>query len=196
VYYQANDSAMAEEEYFRATLNGTKREPAPDKFERAYSLSPDEKLIVYEDKGDIWIANPDFTHKRQLVETKLAEYNATWAPDSRRIAFVQDGDVWMINVKNSKLTQVTSKKDDDPGYSIVEWAGDDKLVLVQWDTSAYKTYYFPEYVGQYVKPGTTHRGVASQLVSVSYLDSLNTKQIYEHKGYTSNRLSDEGRYVA
>ncbi|HET6527404.1 MAG TPA: prolyl oligopeptidase family serine peptidase [Balneolaceae bacterium] len=196
VYYQANDSSMMEEEYLRVTLNGTQREPGPDKYERGFSLSPDGQKIVYEDEGDIWIASPDFTHKRQLIESDLSEYNATWSPDSRRIAFVQEGDVWMINVQSSKLTQVTSKKDDEPGYSIAEWAGNDKLVLVQWDTSDYKKYYFPEYVGQYVEPGITRRGVATQLISVAYLDSLKIDQISEHKGYTNISVSADGRYLA
>jgi dipeptidyl aminopeptidase/acylaminoacyl peptidase len=196
IYYQTNDSSMIDEELFRVALSGKKTEPAPEKAETEFSVSPDGKKLLYLDHGDIWLADLHFDHKRKLIETNAQEYNAIWGPNSRRIAFIQEGNVWTINVVNSKLTQVTDKKEEETGYNVVGWAGDNKLVLSQYDTSDYKEYYFPTYLGEYVKPGATRRGVARHIISVAYLDSSKTKSLFEKKGYLDTSISASGDYVA
>ncbi len=196
VYYQANDSSMTEEETFQVNLNGKNRRLAPGKIERRFNVSPNEKKLVYSDRGDIWIADLNFENKEQIIESKVPEYNATWSPDSRKVAYIQSGDAWILNINSSKLTQVTVKEEEDPGYSIVDWAGNDKIVLSQYDTSDYKEYHFPEYVGQYVRTGSSRRGVAKQSISVAYLDSGKVKKLFEKKGYVSESVSATGRYVA
>jgi len=196
VYYQTNDSSKIKEELFQATLRGKHRELAPEKVERQFSVSSDGKKLLYTDHGDIWLANLQFEHKRRLIQTEAHEYNATWGPNSKRIAFVQKGNIWIMNISNSKLTQVTNKQKNGTNYSIVGWAGNNKLVLSQYDTSDYKEYYFPTYLGEYVKPGATRRGVAKQTISVVYLDSSKTKQLFEKKGYLNTDISASGQYVA
>lgn len=196
IYYQTNDSSMIEEELFAASLNGKKQQLAPKNVERRFSVSPDGKRLLYLDHGDIWLANLKFENKHRLIETNAHEYNAKWGPASRRIAYVQNGNIWIIDVDNSKLTQVTNKKQDETGYNIVGWAGNNKLVLSQYDTSNYKEYYFPTYIGEYVRPGATRRGVARQTISIAYLDSSKTKQIFEKKGYLDTDISANGQYVA
>ncbi|MDZ7716306.1 MAG: prolyl oligopeptidase family serine peptidase [Balneolaceae bacterium] len=196
IYYQSNDSSMQDEELFRIKLNGKDMEEAPDDLERRFTVSPNGKQLMYSKSGDIWLADLDFSNEQKIIESKKPEYGAEWGPDGNRIAYVQEGDVWIINLKNSKLTQVTSKKDDDPGYSIMSWAGSDKLVLMQWDTSDYKEYYFPEYVHDEVRTGSTRRGVATQIISVARLDSNDVTEIHQQKGYQSGSVSANGRYLA
>lgn len=196
VYYQANDSSMTDEELFRVNLKGSGMEKAPEDFDRGYAISPDGKHLVFTDEGDIWLADLSFKNKRKLVKSDTREYNPTWGPESKRVAYVQDGNVWIINTDTAMLTQVTDKKEEDPGYNIVDWAGTDKLVLFQWDRSDYEEYYFPEYVSEYVQTGSTRRGIARQIVSVAYLDSNKVKMMYEGKDYLSTDISSSGRYLA
>ncbi|MCW9705484.1 alpha/beta hydrolase family protein [Fodinibius salsisoli] len=196
VYYQSNDSAYIEEEHYSVSLKGNDKQKADDQFKADFALAPNNRRVVYAQDGDLWIANPDFSNKTRLVKSKTSEYDPTWGPQSRRIAYVQDGDVWIINIQTSMLTQVTGKESDEPGYSIVDWAGDNKLVLSQWDTSDYKEYYFPEYVDQYVETGATRRGVATRLLSVAYLDSNKTEKLHQQKGYLSTSISADGQYLA
>lgn len=196
VYYQANDSSMSEEELFRVSLDGRGMVKAPDTFDRGYIVSPNGKRLVYTDESDIWLADLNFENKRKLIQSDKREYNPTWGPRSKRVAYVQDGDVWIINIANAALTQVTSKKEKEAGYSIIDWAGSDKLVLFQWDRSDYKEYYFPEYVQEYVQTGATERGIANQKVSVAYLDSSKVELMYEGKDYLSTSISADGRYLA
>ncbi|MDX1587172.1 MAG: DPP IV N-terminal domain-containing protein, partial [Balneolaceae bacterium] len=113
VYYQANDSAMTDEELFRVNLKGNNMEVAPESFERGYSVSPNGKHLVYTDQSDIWLSDLNFKNKRKLIQSDKREYNPTWGPESRRIAFVQDGNIWIINIENAMLTQVTDKKEEE-----------------------------------------------------------------------------------
>jgi dipeptidyl aminopeptidase/acylaminoacyl peptidase len=196
IYYQTNDSSMTEEELFQRPVWGGERKLIADKVERNFSVSPNGKKLLYSDQGDIWIADLNFTNKRQLIDSKAKEYGPKWGPKSERIAFIQDGDIWMINTRTSKLTQITKKEKDEPGFSIEGWAGNDKLILTQYDTSDYEEYYFPEYAGQHVKPGSTRRGIARQLVSVADLQTKEIDLLIENKGYIDADISARGSNLA
>lgn len=196
IYYQANDSSMAEQELFRVNLKGQGMETAPESFERGYRVSPDGKKLIYTDESDIWLADLNFKNNRKLVSSDKREYNPIWGPNSERVAFIQEGNVWIINIENAALVQVTDKKEEEPGYTIADWAGSNKLVLRQWDRSDYKEYYFPEYVSEFVQAGSTRRGIARQMVSVAYLDSGKVKLMYEGKDYLNTSVSADGRYLA
>lgn len=196
IYYQTNDSSKTMEELFKRPVTGGERNLVSDDAERNFQVSPDRQKLLYHDQGDLWIADIDFTNKRQLVDSKAEEYGGMWSPDSKQIAFVQDGDIWMINIGTSKLTQVTNKEEDETGFNVEGWAGKDKLVLTQFDTSDYEEYYFPEYVGQYVKPGSTRRGIARQLVSVADIQTKEVDLLFENKGYIDTDISAKGNYLA
>lgn len=196
IYYQANDSALSKEKSFQRPVTGGERDSVPDKVESNFRVAPDRQKLLYIDQGDIWIANLDFTNKQQLIDSKTKEYGAKWSPDSKRIAFVQEDNVWVININTTKLTQITEKEEDEPGFNIDSWAGNDKLILSQHDTSDYEEYYFPEYAGKYVKPGSTRRGIARQLISVASLDNKKVKQLFTNKGYVDTDVSADGNYFA
>lgn len=196
IYYTANDSSMMESELFRVELDGENRQRITEDFQRGYSLSPNGDHIAYTEQGDIWIADPDFSDARKIVSSEEREYGETWSPNSERLAFVQGGDVWIMDIDQSLLTQVTNRSDNEPGYSISEWAGNDKLVLSQYDNSDSKVYYFPEYVDEYVDPGSTRRGIARQIVSIAYVDSGKVDQLFAGKSYLSTSASADGQYVA
>lgn len=196
VYFMANDSSMSEEESFRVPLDGGDVTPLPDDARRRFQVSPKGDRLVYSKNGNIWIANTDFSNPKRLVDTKTRAYNPTWGPDGRHVAFIQEGNVWILNTETSGLTQVTDAGDEAPSYSIAGWADPDQIVLMQWDTSDYEEYYFPEYVGHYVQTGATRRGVATQHVSVAHLDSIRVDSLYSQKGYTDLSVSASGRYIA
>jgi Tol biopolymer transport system component len=196
VYYQSNDSSLTKEKLYEVDLNGKNIQLAADKVEERFRVSPNGQELLYTDKGDIWLADLNFNNKHQLTDSELTEYDATWSPDGKRIAFIQEGNAWIINTGKTKLTQVTTLPEDETAYSIIGWAGNNRLMLSQYDTSEYKEYYFPEYLGQYVDPGSTRRGVAHQTISVAHLDSSSVDQLYEKKGYLDNDVSASGRYLA
>ncbi|MDZ7772819.1 MAG: prolyl oligopeptidase family serine peptidase [Balneolaceae bacterium] len=196
VYYTANDSAMSDNELFRVRLNGSGGEPAPGDLERGYQLSPQGDRLLYGSRGDIWLADLDFGNARRLVESSAPEYGAAWSPDGERIAYVQGGDIWVMNVNEPGLKQAAARSGDQPGYGLASWVGSSRLVLNQYMTDDYREYFFPEYVGHYVEPGSTRRGVATQVISVADLDSGGVTELARHKGYVSTSASADGRYLA
>lgn len=196
IFYTANDSAMIDNELFKVALDGQNPQRYTEDFERGYNLSPNGEHLTYNDGGDIWIADPDFSNARKIVSSQEREYGATWSPNSQRLAFVQGGDIWIMDLNQSLLTQVTNRDEETPSYSISGWAGNDKLILSQYDDSDSKTYYFPEYVGQFVEPGSSRRGIGRQIVSVAYVDSAKIDQLYAGKSYLSTSASADGQYVA
>lgn len=196
VYYQTNDSAMIEEKLFRVRINGKKSEEAPEEFERNFTVSPQGDQLVYVTNGDLWLADLNFKNKRRLIESDEHTNNPSWSPEGDRIAYVEDGEVWIVNVRHSGLRQITNKKDSVPGYSIIGWAGDDKLVLSQTDRSHYREYYFPDYVNKYVQTGKSRRGIPDRILSVAYLDSNKVKLMFEGKEHLETSISASGRYLA
>lgn len=196
IYYQSNDSAMSEEEHFQVDLKGQNRQQVPDSMIYRYNISPDGNKLTYTEEGNIWLADKNFENKQQLLKTESREYGVTWGPESHRIAFVQEGNAWVIDINSAQLIQVTNKKEEDPSYSIVDWAGEDKVILSQYDTSDYEEYYFPEYVGEYVEAGSSRRGIARRTISIAQIDSIDVEQLYERKGYLSSSVSSNGHYLA
>lgn len=196
IFFTWNDSARSENEHFQVDFRKQKVDPVTDAFESNFTPSPDGKYVLFNKDGDLWLADADFSNKRALVTSDQPEYNATWSPDGKKVAYVQKGDVWITGIDTPMLKQVTSKKEDEPGYNIDGWATDHRLVLHQYDTSGYKEYYFPEYTGKYVEAGATKRGVARQIISVAYLDSNKVKLMFDGKDYADTDISADGRYLA
>ena len=71
IYYQSNDSSMSEEESFQVGLNGKNRGLIPDKVERRYEVSPTGNKLLYNDQGDIWLADLNFENKEQTNQKIL-----------------------------------------------------------------------------------------------------------------------------
>lgn len=195
VYFNWSDSATSDTELFQVGLTGKNQQEAPEKVVRNYELSPDGQHVLYTDKGDLVLADVNFENERVIVATKDPDYSPVWNKDGSKFAFVKKGDVWISGVEEAFIKQITVKEEDAPNYNVEGWAGD-KLVLSQWDNSEYKEYYFPEYVGKYVKTGADDRGIPTRIVSIAPVDSGKIEVIHEHKGYLNTDISASGKFLA
>lgn len=195
VYYTWSDSATSDRDLFQVGLSGKNRHEASDEIVRNYELSPDGKHVLFSRNGDLVLANANFENERVIVASKDFEYSPVWNADGSRFAFVKDGDVWVSGVQEAFIKQITDRKEERPGYTVEHWAGN-KLVLSQSDRSGYRTYYFPEYAGQYVEKGETQRGIPVRIISIADVDSGNVEIIYTQKGYIDTDVSGSGNYVA
>lgn len=196
IYFEEQHPDSSEEHLYQIAADGSDKQSAPDEFQRGYSLSPDGEYIMYSQNGNIWLADNDFGNKRKVVDSKKREYGAEWSPNSEKIAYSQDGDVWILDIETSQLKQVTEQQDEEPGYSVNSWAGNNRLILSQYDNSDAETYYFPEYVHDEVRPGETQRGIPTQIFSVANLDSSTVTKLSKNKGANSTDVSSSGRYLA
>lgn len=195
LYYrwQAQDQDRAKT--YMTDLKGKALGEAPEDLQRFFSLSPNGKMLVYQQKGDLVIANDKFENSRTLVASKSFDYDATWNSDGSQLAYVANGDVWITGLSESYIKQVTAKKEDAPSFNIVDWAGSEKLILSQSDNSDYKEFYFPEYVERYVKTGASRRGVPTTIISSVNIEDGEITVLFEAKGWTSVRVSPTGNFA-
>lgn len=196
VYYNWQKEGEDKSSMYQVDLKGKNLDDAPEDLVRSFTPSPDGKKIVYQKKGDIAIADADFGNERILIASKGFDYNATWNNDGSKVAFVANGDVWIAGVKESGIKQVTNKKEDEPGYRISGWSTTGKLLLSQSDNSDSREYYFPEYVGTYVKTGSSTRGIGSFIVSVVDIETGKITKLLDGKGFPRSDISPSGRYAA
>lgn len=196
IYFSWNEEAAGRNSTYQVDLKGKKVEKAPSDFIRSYSVSPDGKKLIYQKSGDIVLADINFENPRPIIATKSFEFSANWSPDGSKLAYATDGDIWITGVGESLIKQVTQKKDEESRYGVIDWAGEDKLILSQSDNSDAKEYYFPEYVDTYVKTGSTRRGVSSTMITIADLATNKNKEVFNRKGYASVEVSSTGDFMA
>jgi dipeptidyl aminopeptidase/acylaminoacyl peptidase len=196
LYYNWQEHSDSSNAMYEVDLKGKKTSKAPEDIVRSYTLSPNGKKVIYQKRGDIAIADADFKNERVIIASKGFDYNATWNSDGSEVAFIANGDVWIAGVKEPSIKQITSKKEDDPGYRIAEWSSTGKLLVAQSDNSDSKEYYFPEYVDTYVKTGSTRRGIGSFILSVIDIKTGKVTKLLDGKGFPRSDLSPSGKYAA
>jgi dipeptidyl aminopeptidase/acylaminoacyl peptidase len=162
-----------------------------------FFISPNNKQVAFIDEGDVWISDISFKNMHKLTRTDDREYNLTWSPNSKRLAFVKDGDVWVFNTDPFSITQVTSATEDEPGYYIQAWAGDnDHLIVSQYNNSDHRDVYFPEYEGTFVKPGSSKRGISEVTIKQLAIDSTGSRILLQDKFWTSTiTVSGDGQQI-
>ena len=179
---------------YQVDLNGKNFEKAPDGIITNYTESPDGKNLVVQRRGDLVIMDSNFENERTLVASKGFDYGATFNADGSQLAYVADGDIWITGIGEGYLKQVTARDEEVPGYNISGWAGDDKIVVSQFDNSESREYYFPESVGTYVETGASTRGVGTQIVSIVDVASGKVTELSRTKGWGGMSISPSGKY--
>ncbi len=196
IFFEWNDSSYYETGLYSVNWDGGNLEDVEDDSVHQPIHSPDGSKIAYTKDDDIYIANADGSNEQLIVQSQENEYDLNWSPDSQKLAFVMDGDVWVTNVSSPAIQQITKKESDAPNFSVNSWAGNQKLVVSQYDYSNARTIYFPEYVDEFVVPDGDERGIPSVSVYVASFDTtaLDTLETGVHRSSIS--ASDDGRYVA
>ncbi|MEX0647029.1 MAG: alpha/beta fold hydrolase [Balneolaceae bacterium] len=196
VFFSWNDSSYYDTGLYKLSLSGGEPEDVEDDDYPPVYHSPDLRKIAYTNDGDIFIASSDGSNERKIISSKENDAGPVWSPDSRKLAFTRSGDVWVTSVTTPQLIQVTQKKDDEPGFTIDTWAGNDKLVLRQTDYSEARTIYFPEYADDFVIPGETTRGIPAVNLFTAYLDTTAMDTLLTGVHRSSAAASHSGNYIA
>jgi len=68
--------------------------------------SPDGEMLAFDHQGDIWVVEPDGSHRERLTETPTKESDPAWSPDGKQILFVRatgsdSADIWVMNAYGS-----------------------------------------------------------------------------------------------
>lgn len=178
VFFHWNDSSKTLRKQYSVNLSGANLEEHDDNVISHSTLSPDGNLLAFVRDNDLWISGPQAEDQRVLVSSKSSDSSPVWSPDSQKLAFIREGDVWIAGVNEPGVRQLTSKADEEPGYSVEHWTRDGRvLVLSQNDRSDYWEIFFPEYVDKFVSPGETKRGRPEVTVTALDIDSLRTWEL-------------------
>jgi len=198
IYFFWNDSSYTDQSLYEVSLKGGTANNVENTFIANSNISPDKKHLAFILQGDLWISDKAGGHKRRIVSTKENEQNPIWSPDNKTVAYTTAGDVWIANIDKPNVEQLTNNADSTAGYTIIGWADKgEKLVLQQSNDDSLKTFYFPEYVHEYVKPGESKRGISNVSLSVLNVSTRKIKRLQSGKVYFRNvDLSSSGRYLA
>ncbi|WP_234570599.1 alpha/beta fold hydrolase [Rhodohalobacter sp. 614A] len=196
IFFEWNDSSYFETGLYSVDWDGNNLEDVEDDDIHRPVHSPDGSKIAYTKDDGIFIAEADGSNEQMIVQSQDSEYGLEWSPDSQKLAFVMDGNVWVTNVHSPSIQQITKKGDDDPNFSLSSWAGNEKLVLSQYDYSGARTIYFPEYVDEFVVPGGNSRGIPEVSVYVASFDTTALDTLVTGLHRSSLSASHDGRYVA
>jgi dipeptidyl aminopeptidase/acylaminoacyl peptidase len=192
IFFSGNDSAKTPTKIYSVDLNGKNETLEKENDLVRSSISPDGKKAVYTKKGDIWIYDIKNKKSEQLTQSKSFENGVNWSPDSKRITFSKDGNVFVMSIDKPGFIQLTEKKEEESSYSVETWVGNDKILVQQYDNSDYKEVFFPEYVGKFVKPGNSKRGIPKLTLSLITLDEkLPSKTIFTGQGWFANSSVNE-----
>lgn len=196
IFFEWNDSSYFETGLYSVDWDGGNLTDVEDDSIHQPVHSLDGSKIAFMKDDDVYIADADGSNEQLIVQSQENESNLEWSPNSQKLAFVMDGDAWVSNVNTPGIQQITKKENDAPDFSIDTWAGNDQLVVSQYDYSDARTIYFPEYVDEFVEPGGDTRGIPSVAVYVASLDTtaLDTLETGVHRSSLS--ASKDGRYVA
>jgi hypothetical protein len=97
----------------------------------APAWSPDGARIAYVTRGDLWVADADGTHQRELVAH--ADQPA-WSPNGRRLAFTRDGVVYTVRVDGLDDRRLAPGAHPawSPDGERIALDRDDEIVTLRW----------------------------------------------------------------
>ncbi|WP_340105162.1 alpha/beta fold hydrolase [Rhodohalobacter sp. 8-1] len=194
IYISWNDSAYYDTGLYELSLDSGDPKKVED-IDRAIH-SPNNRHVAYTKDGNLFVSRADGSGERMLFQSENPVYSIEWAPDSRQIAFVKSGDIWVTNIAQPGIQQVTAKSDEEPGFSLGGWSGSDALIISQTDFSDARTIYFPEYVGEFVVPGPSRRGIPAVALYHANLETNAVDTLMNGVHRSSTRASYSGRFVA
>ncbi|MDX1591639.1 MAG: DPP IV N-terminal domain-containing protein, partial [Balneolaceae bacterium] len=196
IYFSWNDSSYYDTGLYKMALdNGEPQKVDEEDISPRPILSPNNRFMVYSDDGDLFLSRTDGSGARRIIATKERDVNPVWSPNSRKLAFVRSGDVWVTDVVTPELIQLTSRSENEPGFSIRDWAGNNRLILSQSDYSDSRTIYFPEYADEFVTPGASRRGIPDVTFFIAHLDSMSTDTLLTGWNRSSTAGSFSGNYA-
>lgn len=196
IYFSWNDSAYTKTSRYEVDLGGQNLSKTDKNAVANYEFNSDLSRIAYTKNGRLFVSDPQYKEQSILVESKSGVTNPVWSPDGKQIAFMHDGDIWITSVYESYLAQVTSNDHHDPSFTLDRWVGNERLLITSTDHNQSRTIYFPDYLGDFVSPGSSTRGIPKTTYAIADLESGEIDTLISNRNRSSVSASSSGRYLA
>lgn len=196
IYFSWNDSSYIDTSTYQVNLGGRNVEKVPDDAIIRYELSPDLLKVVYTKEGNLMLSDTRFSEEKVLVEPKAGISNLSWSPDGSKVAFQKNGGIWITSVDKPSLRQVTTRSGNNASFNLERWIGNNRMLLLETDHSHSRTIYFPDYLGEFVRPGTSSRGIPKTTFAVVDLHTGDIDTLISDRNRFSSSASASGRYLA
>lgn len=195
IYFSWNDSSYHETDTYQVNLGGEKLKKAPEDAVISFHPSPDLSKIAYIKNGRLILSDPDFREEHVLVDPVSGISDIAWSPGGSEIAFTKRNEIWVTSINEPHMKQITTNSGNN-SFRIEDWVGDDRLLLRSTDSSNVRTIYFPDYLGEFVKPGSASRGIPHTTFAVADLETTTIDTLVSNKNRSSTETSASGRFVA
>lgn len=133
VVFAARENDDSDWDLYRARGSEVERLTESDGDERWPRILPDERGVVYNADGAIWIMEIDGQNQRAVTEGRV-DYEPAVSPDGTQIVFTSgrsgDEEIWIVNVDGTGLANLTDHPAND---SFPFWSSDGDLVYFQSD---------------------------------------------------------------
>ncbi len=196
IYFSWNDSSYHETSSYQVDLGGNQVEETPEDAITNFQRSPALDKIVYTKDGKVWVSDIQFEEPKLLIDPQVSVSNLRWSPDGTKIAFTKNGEIWITSIEKPALKQVTRNSGNSSPFMLDSWAGNERMLLRSSDFSNLRTVYFPDYLGEFVTPGESRRGIPATTFAVADLASGDIDTLFSDRNRSSTQASPSGRYVA
>ncbi|TVQ66070.1 MAG: S9 family peptidase [Balneolaceae bacterium] len=196
LFFTWNDSSWFETGLYSTSLSDAFDYQKEDDEEPSPLFSPDRNFAASVHENSIRITEADGSGEFTLASFQHTPGSLTWSPDGTRLAFTLNGNIWTAAVESPGLEQVTNRRADEPSFTLDSWVGNDRLLLRQTDHSASRMVYFPDYLGEFVEPSGSTRGIPAVNLLVTRTDSTALDTLLSGFHRSSADVSSDGRYIA
>lgn len=171
VLFQWDPAAEDKSRLWSIASTGGKPHQLHDSAVTSCVWSPDGKRVAFVQKGDVFIADPDFRNITRLTRTPATESQLHWSPDAGMIGMVTDNIVVMTST-GPGFHQLTNNTSTDVSFRFIQFSPDGNRVLfASFDREGLPAFVVPKYTEKHVTTSSSKRGFPRVRIGIAPVDT-------------------------
>lgn len=94
---------------------------------RRFRLSPDEKSVLFETSGDLFLYHLESGTASRLTDSPRDEELAEFSPDGRLVSFVRDQDLYIVRIESGRESRLTQGGGGELSNGKLNWLYQEEL---------------------------------------------------------------------